>query len=188
MRCMLPFVVGFAWLALTSFVGAAPLHAGVPAASYHFVDFRARSTGYVGHTYVVYGTIDDRGRIVTARAAGFYPRGALSESVFSTVLPMPSFVGLERSDRSDPPSAVFRLRLGASSYRRLVTTVERLRRRQPPWHLFFFNCNAFTASVARSIGLRVPSTLELPTDFISGLHSINHLPPVKFDRGDDRPE
>lgn len=166
-------LVGLISLAMTSFACATPLRGNLPPARYHFIDFRARSGGALGHTYVVYGTIDNHGRILAARAAGFYPSGVFSESVLSAFLPMPGFVGLEPSDGNRPPSAIYRQYLTARSYARLVVTVERLRRTEQGWHLFFFNCNALTAEVARSIGLRAPSSLELPNDFIRGLYLLN---------------
>ncbi len=169
------FFVGLVGLTLTSvtFAYGAPLRGEPAPAGYHFVDFRARTGGVFGHTYIVYGNIDDSGRILRARAAGFYPRGEISQSVLSALLPMPSYVGLEASDRSHRPSVIYRRYLNADAYARLVTTVESMRRMQPPWNLIFFNCNAFTAKVARSIGLRAPPTLELPNDFVRGLYAMN---------------
>lgn len=166
---------GLVGLTLTSatFAYAAPLRGELPPTTQHFVDFRARSGGIFGHTYVVYGNIDNRGHILRARAAGFYPRGELSQTVLSALLPMPSYVGLEPSDRNRLPSMIYRRRLNADAYARLVATVESLRKTPPAWHLFFFNCNAFTAKIARSIGLRAPPTLELPNDFVRGLYSMN---------------
>ncbi len=166
---------GLIGLTLTSatLTHAAPLRRESKSGSHHFVEFRARYSSVVGHTYVVYGKIDDRGRILKARAAGFYPRGVFSESVFAALLPLPGYVGSEPADHSHEPSAIYRRRLNASEYARLVNTVESLRKTQPVWDLLFFNCNAFTAEAARSIGLRVPSTLELPNDFVRDIYSMN---------------
>ena len=160
-------------LALTSATYAAPLRDEPRSASHHFVDFRARSGGAAGHTYVIFGNIDDRGRILSARVAGFYPRGELSQSVFSVLMPMPGYIGSEPADRAVAPSAIYRRRLNADAYARLVTTVESLRKTQPTWRVLFFNCNAFAAETARSIGLRVPPTLEFPNEFVYGLYSMN---------------
>ena len=160
----------------------APLRGEPAKADYYFVDFRARMGGVFGHTYVVYGKIGGRGRILSAHAAGFYPRGQISQTVLSVVLPMPSYVGLEPSDRGRPPSAIYRRYLHADTYARLATTVESTARTHPPWHLLFYNCNAFTAKIARSIGLRTPPTLELPNDFVHGLYAMNgavEAPPAR---------
>jgi hypothetical protein len=175
MQCVRIFFTGLVGLTLTfvTLAYAAPLRGESPSTSNYFVDFRARSGGVVGHTYVVYGNIDSRGRILRARAAGFYPHGKFSESVLSALLPMPGYVGLEPSDRGRPPSVIYRRRMNADAYARFVTTVETLRKRQPVWHLLFFNCNTFTAKLARSIGLRAPPSLEFPNDFVRGLYSMN---------------
>jgi hypothetical protein len=160
-------------LACASFAHAAPLRGEPAKPGHYFVDFRARKGGVFGHTYVVYGKIDGHGRILNARATGFYPRGQISQSVLSVVLPMPSYIGLEPSDRGRRPSAIYRRYLHADAYARLVGTVERMDRRRRPWHLLFNNCNAFTARIARSIGLRTPPTLELPNEFVQGLYAMN---------------
>ena len=86
---------------------------------------------------------------------------------------MPSYVGLELSDRGRPPSAVYRRYLNVRTYWHLVPMVEAMRKNPLLWHLLFFNCNAFTAEIARSIGLRAPLTLELPTDFVRDLYAMN---------------
>jgi hypothetical protein len=162
---------------------SAPLHGELaPKAGYYFVDFRARKGGVFGHTYIVYGKIDGHGHILNARATGFYPRGEISQTVLSAVLPMPSYIGLEPSDRGRRPSAIYRRYLHAGAYMRLVTTVERMDKRHRPWHLLLNNCNAFTARIARSIGLRTPATLELPNDFVRRLYKMNRAvgaPPAR---------
>ncbi len=175
MQCVRLFFGGLVGLTLTSATLAysAPSRGELPPASHHFVDFRARPGSPVGHTYVVYGNIDDRGRILTARAAGFYPHGTFSQSVLAALLPMPGYVGLEPSDRDRPPSMIYRQRLNADEYVHFVSKVESLRKTQPAWHLLFFNCNAFSGNLARSIGLRAPPSLELPNDFVRSLYSMN---------------
>jgi len=40
----------------------------------YFVDFRARFSSRIGHTFIAYGRIDRRGRIVEERYAGLYPK------------------------------------------------------------------------------------------------------------------
>ena len=171
-RLWLAALVGLT-LASAPCAQGAPLGGVSAKADYYFVDFRARKGGVFGHTYVVYGKIDGRGRILNAHATGFYPRGEISQTVLSAVLPMPSYIGLEPSDRGRRPSAIYRRYLHADAYARLVTTVERMDRRRRPWHLVFNNCNAFTARIARSIGLRTPPTLELPNAFVRRLYTMN---------------
>lgn len=172
MRRALSFIVGLISLTFAASACATPLRAGHPSASYHFVEFRARD-GLSGHTYVVYGKADRRGRILVARAAGFFPDGALAETALTVFLPFPGRVGLQPADRSDPPTAIYRLYLDAHRYARLVATVKRLRKTESGWHLLSFNCNAFVVRVAQSIGLRAPSSLQLPNEFIRNLYLLN---------------
>ena len=89
------------------------------------------------------------------------------------------FSSLEPSDGKHPPSAIYRYYLNARSYERLVGTVARMRKARPAWDLLFFNCNAFTAKVARSIGLRAPSSLILPNHFIRRLYLMNGPPETR---------
>jgi len=168
----LPYVVGLIGLTFAASASATPLRASGPSVSYHFVEFRARD-GLSGHTYVVYGKTDRRGRILMARAAGFFPDGELAETALTVFLPFPGEVGLQPADRRDPPTAIYRLYIDAGAYARLVATVNRFRKTKRAWHLLLFNCNAFVARVAQSIGLRVPTSLVLPNEFIRELYLLN---------------
>ena len=182
---VLPFVAGLIGLMLATPASAAPSRAGNPSVSYHFVEFRARD-GVSGHTYVVYGTADRRGRILKARAAGFFPYGALSESALTVFLPFPGHVGLQAADRRDPPTAIYRVYIDADRYARLVATVNRFREAEHGWHLLFFNCNAFVARIARSIGLQASSSIQIPNDFVRYLYLLNrprHARLARVDHG-----
>lgn len=172
MRRTLLFAAGVISLTLAAPVFATPVRAVSASAGHYFVEFRARD-GISGHTYVVYGRTDGRGRTVTARAAGFYPDGAFSESALTVLLPFPGQIGLQPADRRDPPTAIYRIYLDAGRYARLAATVEGFRKSRSTWHLVFFNCNAFAARIARSVGLRAPSTLQIPNSFIRDLYFLN---------------
>jgi hypothetical protein len=39
----------------------------------YFIDFRARPSTYIGHTYIVYGRIDASGRLIETHYAGLIP-------------------------------------------------------------------------------------------------------------------
>jgi hypothetical protein len=68
---------------------------------------------------------------------------------------------------------VYRRALSSRDYARLVRDVDDLRRIRPFWHLILYNCNSFAADVARWMGLRVPSTLQVPKDFVQQLYVLN---------------
>jgi hypothetical protein len=152
---------------------AAPAMAAPSANGRHAVEFHARPGGVFGHTYVTYGRLDGDGRLREARYAGFYPTGALSQTVLLAVLATPGKVGAEPADRTLRSEMVYRRELTARDYAHLDREVKILRMSRPFWQLVFYNCNSFAAEVATSMGLRVPSTLELPKDFVRGLFVLN---------------
>ena len=86
---------------------------------------------------------------------------------------MPGEVGTDRDDRKRPPTMIYRRRLSPAAFERLASVMQRQRRRPQLWNLLFYNCNSFAAEMAKSIGLRTPSTLELPNDFVRGLYAMN---------------
>src|SRR5690348_738136 len=56
---------------------AAPLAPGS-----YFIDFRARPSSYVGHTFIVYGRLDADGRVMELHYAGLIPEHNVWEGLF----------------------------------------------------------------------------------------------------------
>jgi hypothetical protein len=53
----------------------------------------------------------------------------------------------------------------------------------PVWHAVLYNCNAFVADIAKSMGLKTPSsTLLMPKDFITQLRDLNSRPASQKDQ------
>lgn len=145
--------------------------------SQYFVDFRARPGGVFGHTYVVYGRMDARGRILQPTYAGLYPGGPFSQTVLLAVLVVPGKVSTEPADHKHVAKLVYRRRLSPSSYARLERAVQAQRKTPQAWDLLLYNCNSFAAEVANAIGLHTPPTLEFPTDFVRDLYMMNRSGP-----------
>jgi hypothetical protein len=135
--------------------GAAAATAG-PGGRY-VVEFHARPGGVFGHTHDV----------------GFYPDGVLSQTVLLAVLAAPASVGAEKSDKTDRPDIVYRREISASTYARFASEIRMLKRKRPLWQLILYNCNSFAGEVAQWMGMRVPSTLQLPKHFVRGLYVLN---------------
>ena len=152
---------------------AVSLPAAAAAASRYVVEFRARAGGVFGHTYVAYGLTDRDGRLRRPHYAGFYPSGVLSQTALLAIFVTPAKVGSEPWDKTKRTEMVYRRALSARDYARLVRDVDDLRRIRPFWHLILYNCNSFAADVARWMGLRVPSTLQVPKDFVQQLYVLN---------------
>ena len=151
------------------------LRRGGQASGHYFVDFRARPGGVFGHTYVVYGRMDERGRVLRPQYAGLYPGGAFSQSVLLALLVVPGRVSAHAADHKQMPKLVYRRRLSPAAYERLTYTVHVQRKTPQTWDLLLYNCNSFAADVASSIGMRTPPTLEFPTDFVRDLYVMNRV-------------
>lgn len=148
--------------------------AAAPAVNGRYVvEFRARSGGFFGHTYIAYGRVDNRGRLRDPRYAGFYPSGALTDTPFLAVLAAPGRVSLKPRDRNVRSDLVYRREISPQTYARLSSEIRNLRRERPLWHLTLYNCNSFAGDVAQWMGLRVPPTLQLPRNFVRGLYDLN---------------
>ena len=126
-----------------------------------------------GHTYVVYGRMDGRGRVLRPRYAGLYPGGALSETALLALLAVPGKVSTHPADHRGTPKLIYRRRLSAAAFARLDNTVRTQRKTPQMWDLLLYNCNSFAADVASAAGLRTPPTLEFPTDFVRDMFFMN---------------
>jgi hypothetical protein len=139
----------------------------------YFVEFHARPGHLLGHTIVVFGRIDSRGRPAESRYGGLYPDDGQAGLIVGSVLPVDASVRTVKEDISEPATIVYRRKINLSEYRALETAFRRERKSEDYWHLLFFNCNDFAARLAESIGLRTPSTILLPKYFVAMLRDLN---------------
>jgi hypothetical protein len=58
-------------------------------------------------------------------------------------------------------------------YKKLVEGIKKLQASSPVWHAVLYNCNAFVGDIAKSIGLRIPSTMNMPKEFINDMKALN---------------
>lgn len=77
----------------------------VVAGERYFVDFRARPDVILGHTFIVYGRLDDDGHAVDAQYANLYPKGGGKGALFIAALKSVR-AELPRISRSGPASAI----------------------------------------------------------------------------------
>jgi hypothetical protein len=137
----------------------------------HFVDFRARPGVMLGHTFIVYGRLDARGRPYDLHYAGLYPKSGDKQIVILT--PRAAIMGGVKDDISKAPSVIYRRPLSAAEYRRMLAKINRVRATEPYWNLLFFNCNDFAVEVAESLDMAWPWPWLLPKDFVAGLATLN---------------
>lgn len=173
-RCVLG-VLALAATAATP-VSAEYRRAGAAPPGVYVIDFRARPGGVFGHTYVAYGRLDARGRLVRPRYAGLYPGGPFSQTALLALLAVPGKITVHPIDHERTPKMIYRRRLSPMAYAHLTRTVRIQQRTPQAWDLLLNNCNSFAADVAAAIGLRTPPTIEFPDDFVRDLYVLNRAP------------
>jgi hypothetical protein len=172
--------------ARTSKVGAAKAN----KASRYFIEFRSRYAYTYGHTYVVFGTLDARGKMVNPQVAGLAPKSD-DPSVYMAghVLPVESSTGWTDGDlEPEYMSAYWRVMLSEPEYRKVVAYIRKLQASSPLWHASLYNCNAFVGDIARSMGYKTPFHWLLPQDYVTKLRKMNGGPQaIGWTRPDDGP-
>jgi len=138
----------------------------------YFVEFRSR-TGFYGHTYVVYGQLDSRGKRAEVHYAGLYPEGGPVGFMLGHVLPVPARVDAVDDDLTDPVTESYLRILTAEEFAKTTAAIGRLRANTQLWNALLNNCNDFAAELAQGLGLRTPSTLLIPELFVSELREMN---------------
>jgi hypothetical protein len=146
--------------------------AAQPRESY-FLDFRARGGGVLGHTFIVHGKMDTRGRITQAHHASLYPDEAFDESPVLSVALVRGHITAKKEDPRKPILVTYRRKLNAAEYAHLQLTLARLKANERLWHMWFYNCNDFAGQVAREMGLVSPLPWVLPAAYVRGLRAIN---------------
>jgi hypothetical protein len=140
----------------------------------YFIEFRARSALSYGHTFAVHGRVGSK---ITAKSVvGLHPFTESSVPwVLGHVLFVPSETGFSDGDIEDEYiTARYRVLLTAAEYKKLTADLKELQKNSPVWHAAIYNCNAFVADIAKSLGLRAPfNKWKLPKDFIAELKELN---------------
>lgn len=139
----------------------------------YFVDFRSRPGYLFGHTYIVYGHLDHRGRPVHTHYAGMYPLDGQRGLIIGSVIPVPASVRGVKDDYEERPTNIYRIRLTRNQYVRLKRLVNRIRAHDRQWNLLFENCNDFAIKIAEGLGMHTPSSWLLPDMFIAELRNMN---------------
>lgn len=136
----------------------------------YFIDFRARPSSYIGHTYIVYGRIDGAGRVVEVHYAGLIPEVDAWQGLMA---PVRATVRRYIDDTRLTPTTIYRRRLTAAEYRRVVRAVDHLHATQHEWHALFQNCNDFGIQIAETLGLVRPPSLMPPSVWVEMLRAFN---------------
>ena len=150
--------------------GAAPGVERPQPREHYFIEFRARPSKYIGHTYIIYGRIDGSDRAVELHHAGLVPEEDVWNGLFS---PIRAAIRKYKDDTRLPPTVIYRRPLTAAEFQRVARAVRFLQAKQHRWHAIFFNCNDFAIEIAEALGMVRPPSLMPPTVWVTGLRALN---------------
>lgn len=141
----------------------------------YFVEFRSRYALSYGHSFVIFGRVNDAGQVVEREVAGLHPTSyAALPYVVGHVVPVPAETGASDGDLEDEyRSASWRVMLNKAQYDKAVASIRKIQKSSPVWNGMTYNCNAFVASVARSMGYKTPNILLRPQQFMTRLREMN---------------
>lgn len=144
-----------------------------PIAPGYYIEFRSRPSVLLGHTYIAYGPLNDKGEAADEIIMGFWPKGGLAGMLAGTVA-MPGRIARAYWDEKLPDTNRFRVTISPAQYESLVRYVEQEQQTTHYWNMFMNNCNDFAAGAAKAIGLKVPGARFIPSGvFVLTLSSLN---------------
>ncbi|TCU38441.1 hypothetical protein [Rhizobium azibense] len=141
----------------------------------YFVEFRSRYALSYGHTYVIFGRLNKAGGMVNPEVAGLAPAtNDTGPYVLGHFVPVPAETGASDGDLEEAyRSASWRVLLTPSEYNETVAFIRKLKAKSKFWQATVYNCNAFVAEIARSMGYKAPSIWLRPQEFVTQLREMN---------------
>lgn len=143
--------------------------------SRYAIEFRSRYALTYGHTYVVFGRVDKNGRIINPEVAGLAPASAdAAPYVLGHFVPVPASTGWSDGDLEEEyRSASWKVLMSQGQYDKTVAYIRGLQSRSKLWSATVYNCNAFVADIARSMGYQTPGIWLRPQQFVTQLREMN---------------
>ena len=150
----------------------------------YFIEFRSRYALSYGHSFVVFGRVNEAGEMVDPEVAGLAPASKSAVPyVLGHLVPVPSETGWSDGDLEEPyRSASWRIMLNEAQYTKVVANIRKLQASSPVWQASVYNCNAFTADIARSMGFKTPPIWLRPQQFMTRLREMNTAPDAADNR------
>ena len=141
----------------------------------YFIEFRSRYALSYGHSYVIFGRLSKSGAMIDPEVAGLAPATTdTTPYVVGHVRPVPAETGASDGDLEEQyRSASWRVMLTEPEYRDVVAKIRKLKGEAKFWHASLYNCNAFVADIARSMGYKTPGIWLRPQQFITRLREMN---------------
>jgi hypothetical protein len=141
----------------------------------YFIEFRSRYALSYGHSYVIFGRTNAAGEMVNPEVAGLHPASTSAVPyVLGHFVPVPAETGWSDGDLEEEyRSASWRVMLTEAQYLKVVADIRKLQASTKTWQASVYNCNAFVASIARSMGYKTPGIWLRPQQFITKLREMN---------------
>ena len=141
----------------------------------HFIEFRSRYALSYGHSYVVFGRVNEAGQMIDPEVAGLAPATHnVTPYVLGHFVPVPAETGWSDGDLEEEyRSASWRVMLDEAEYRKVVADIRKLQARSKFWQASVYNCNAFVGEIAKTMGYKVPGIWLRPQQFITRLREMN---------------
>ncbi len=141
----------------------------------YFIEFRSRYALSYGHTYAVFGRTNQAGEMVNPEVAGLHPASnSAVPYVAGHFVPVPAETGWSDGDLEEVyRSASWRVLLNETEYKSAVSNIRKLQARTTHWNATVYNCNAFVADIARSMGYKAPPIWLRPQQFVTQLREMN---------------
>lgn len=160
---------------VSSSSGAPAVSADVARESGYFIEFRSRYALSYGHTYVIFGRTNKAGGMINPEVAGLAPATtSATPYVVGHFLPVPAETGASDGDLEEEyRSASWRVMLTEAEYTKTVAYIRQLKAKSRFWQASVYNCNAFVADIARSMGYKTPSIWLRPQQFVTKLRQMN---------------
>jgi hypothetical protein len=149
---------------------------GPKIADPYYIEFRSRYAQSYGHAFVVFGRgVGPGKKITTNQIAGLHP--ATDSPIpfwVGHVVPVAAETGASEGDTDEIyVSARYRVNLTKPEYDKVVAFIRKLQKTKTLWQEMVYNCNDFVADIARFVGLKTPTTMQMPQDFILQLAKLN---------------
>jgi hypothetical protein len=148
----------------------------------YFIEFRARGAVTYGHACVVFGKLDENGRVPVdergwlipsmTEITGLHP--VSNDLTVGHVIPVPAKTGPSAGDQDSAYIARwYRIKLTEEEFKRVVALIKCRKRRTHVWYGPTQNCVTYVRAIARDLGLEVPGVMHLPAGFVTNLERLN---------------
>jgi len=153
----------------------------------YFIEFRARHALSYGHASVVFGKLGRNGKIPVnskgilnpdmVQISGLHPAtNDPRQWAKGHVVPVPAETGPSDGDFEDAyVTARFQINLTRQEFAKVVQVIKRHKSSYSKWYApnYATNCLGYIGSIAKEIGLKVPSIPTMPKQYVRQLTKMN---------------